>query len=183
MEPVSILRRTGLEGRDSIRFVVVFGLLAVTLLGLYYFPYPEGSTVQRWLDAYLRGYAAVSGAILRCFEPTLLVQGQSLIGRFSLRIVKTCDAMDVQILFASAVLAWPGPWLRRLVAAVLGAAVILVANVLRICSLYFVGVYMPDWFEFAHVELWPAILLVLATGMFVLLALRDARRYSPATQS
>jgi len=42
---------------------------------------------------------------------------------------------------------------------------------------------VPDWFEFVHVELWPAVLLVLATGMFVALALGDARPYSPATQS
>ncbi|HTQ47316.1 MAG TPA: archaeosortase/exosortase family protein [Polyangiaceae bacterium] len=162
---------------------MLFGVLAVTSLGLYYYPYPEGSAARSWLDAYLRGYAAVSGSILRCFDATLIVQGQNLTGRFSLRIVKTCDAMDVQILFVSAVLAWPGPWLRRLVAGALGAAVILVANILRICSLYFVGLYVPDWFEFVHVELWPAVLLVLATGMFVALALGDARPYSPATQS
>ena len=183
MGSISILRQSGRGGRESARFVVVFGVLAVALLGLYYFPYPEGSATRSWLDAYLRGYAAISGSILRWFDPTLVVQGQSLTGRFSLRIVKTCDAMDVQILFVSAVLAWPGPWLRRVVAGALGAAVILVANILRICSLYFVGLYMPDWFEFAHVELWPAILLVLATGMFVALAVGDARRHSPATQS
>ena len=183
VDPASILGRAGRGSRESVRFVAVFGVLAVTLLGLYYFPYPEGSAVRGWLDAYLRGYAAVSGSILRWFDPTLLVQGQSLTGRFSLRIVKTCDAMDVQILFVSAVAAWPGPWVRRLVVGALGAAVILVANIVRICSLYFVGLYLPDWFEFAHVELWPAILLVLATGMFVALAVRDTRRYSPATQS
>jgi exosortase/archaeosortase family protein len=180
MDSASILGR---PGRESVRFVVVFGVLALTLLGFYYFPYPEGSAMRGWLDAYLRGYAAISGAILRCFEPTLLVQGQNLTGRFSLRIVKTCDAMDVQILFVSAVIAWPGPWLRRAAAGALGAAAILLANIVRICSLYFVGLYLPDWFEFAHVELWPAILLVLATGMFVALAMRDRRGYSPATQS
>src|SRR5580692_2404666 len=137
MDPASILRHAGRGSRESVRFVVVFGVLAVALLGFYYFPYPQGSTARSWLDAYLKGYAAISGSILKWFDPTLLVQGQSLTGRFSLRIVKTCDAMDVQILFVSAVIAWPGPWVRRLVVGALGAAVILVANIVRICSLYF----------------------------------------------
>jgi exosortase/archaeosortase family protein len=162
--------------RASFRFVLVFAVLATTLLGFYYFPYAAGGRVRSWLDAYLHDYAAASGFVLRWFEPHVTVQGPLITGRFSLRIVRTCDAMDVKILFLSAVFAWPARWATRLTVALGGVFVIFLVNVLRICSLYYIGVYWPGWFEFAHLELWPAIILLVAVGMFICLALSDADR-------
>ena len=41
-----------------------------------------------------------------------------------------------------------------------------VVNIVRICSLYYVGVYSPSSFELAHLEIWPAIILLVALGIF-----------------
>lgn len=149
------------------RFALVFGIMSGSLLSAYYFPYANDTAMRGWLDAYLRGYAALAGGVLRWFEPTLRVEGQNIVGRSSLRIVKTCDAMDVQILFLSAVLAWPG---RRLVGGLVAAAGVLglfVINVIRICSLYYIALVVPSWFDFAHLELWPAAMVVAAVAGFV----------------
>jgi hypothetical protein len=45
-----------------------------------------------------------------------------------------------------------------------------VLNVLRISSLYFVGVHARSWFDFAHLELWPLLLIGFAAIEFLLLA-------------
>jgi exosortase/archaeosortase family protein len=149
------------------RFALFFALLSGTLLALYYFPYGQDGGVKQFLDGYLRGYAAVAGAVLGWFEPSITVHGQDIIGRYSLRIVKTCDAMDVQILFVSAVLAWSGRWRRRLLGAATGVVVLFWVNVARICSLYYVGIMRPSSFEFVHLELWPAVIVILSVAGFL----------------
>jgi exosortase/archaeosortase family protein len=149
-----------------VRFALTFGLLAVTLLGLYYFPYPDGGVVKPCIDGFLHCYAVVASVFIRLLEPGVQVVRSDIIGRFPMRIVRTCDAMDVQILVASALLAWPAPWPRRLVSIVVSAVILCAVNVARICSLYFVGVRFPAYFEVAHLEVWPALILVTAVALF-----------------
>ncbi len=148
------------------RFATAFGLIAAVLLATYYFPYAAGSAMRKVLDAYLRLHATVAGALLAPLEPSILVNGQSIYGRYTIRIVKTCDGMDVYSLYLAAVLAWPSAARRRLLYVFVGLGVLLLTNTIRILSLYYVGVYAPSWFEFAHMELWPAFILVLAAGLF-----------------
>jgi exosortase/archaeosortase family protein len=156
-----------LAQRASWRFVLLFGTTAAVLLAAYYFPYPAGSAISRLLDSYLHVYAALAGGLLRIFEPNLVVAGQDIIGRYSIRIVKTCDGMDVNILFASAIMAWPTALRRRLVASCVGLGLLVVTNTIRICTLYYVGVFAPSSFEFVHMELWPVLILALAVGLFL----------------
>jgi len=159
--------------------VVSFALTAVALLSLYYFPYPQGSTMQKMLSSYLHDYAWVSGSVLRLLEPNIVVSGQDILGSYSVRIVKTCDGMDVNILLFSAIMAWPCVLRRRLAAAGIGVVVLFLVNISRICSLYLIGVYAPASFEFAHVELWPAVILIVAVVVF-LSFIRDSKSRAAA---
>jgi exosortase/archaeosortase family protein len=150
----------------AIRFGITFALLSAVLLGFYYFPYSERGSIRPWLDGFLHHYAASAGFVLRWFEPHIHVTGQDIVGRYSLHIVKTCDAMDVTILLTSAIVAWPSPWKRRVVGAALGIALLFVLNVLRICSLYWIGIAFPSFFEVAHLDVWPALILLVTIGFF-----------------
>jgi exosortase/archaeosortase family protein len=158
-----------LSGRAARRFAVAFLTVAATLLAIYYFPHAADGAIARALAAFLHGYTAVAGAILRIFDRGLVVAGDSISGRYSLRLVKTCDAMDVTILLVSAVLAWPGRWRRRVAAAAMGIAFVFVINVVRICSLYFVGLHLPQHFELIHLELWPLLILLAVVAAFLFL--------------
>jgi exosortase/archaeosortase family protein len=159
-----------LGGRPARRFLIVFALMAGTLLALYYFPHRYGGAVSRVIDAYLHFYAVVTGAILRIFEPALQVVGNDIVGRFELRVEKTCDAADVDILFVSAVAAWPGPWRARLVGALAGVALLAAVNIARICSLYYVGLHFPSSFTAVHLEIWPIAIVVVAIAAFLFFA-------------
>jgi exosortase/archaeosortase family protein len=155
-------------GSQSFKFVSVFMLTAAVLLAIYYFPYAEGTVMKHWISDYLRADAAVAGAVLHGLDASVHVHGQDIVGRYSLRIVRTCDAMDVKILFVSAVLAWSTHWRRKAMAVVVGATMLFVVNVARICTLYYIGVYVPAYFTIAHHELLPALVLVVAVGAFIL---------------
>jgi exosortase/archaeosortase family protein len=149
------------------RFAVQFVVLAGVLLAVYYFPYSNDSRTKSFFDSYLHAYAALAGGVLHWFEPTLVVRGQEIIGRYSLRIIKTCDAMDTQILLASAILSWPASPRFRAIAALCGVVAMAMLNVFRICSLYYVGLFFPTMFDFAHLELWPAVIVLSSVAGFV----------------
>jgi exosortase/archaeosortase family protein len=152
----------------ELRFVVSFAVVAGALFSLYSFPYPEGSTARRWSDSYLTAYAHLAGWVLSAFEHPITVAGQNIVGRYSLRIVRGCDAIDAQILLVAAVLASSShSWPHRLWGAAVGFLVITVANVVRICSLYYAGSYLPAYFDFFHHEVWPLLLIVIAVVAFV----------------
>jgi exosortase/archaeosortase family protein len=165
---MSLLRMPLVGGSQPFKFVSVFMLTAAALLAIYYFPYAEGTVMKNWISSYLHAYAAVAGAVLHWFDASVHVDGQDIVGRYSLRIVRTCDAMDVKILFVSAVVAWPAPWRRKAVAAMVGATTLFVVNVARICALYYIGLCVPASFQMAHHELLPALVLVVALGAFIL---------------
>lgn len=159
-------------------FGLRYALIAGLLFAVYAFPFDLFGVQQDWLGWYLSGYAHVAGALLGLLEPGISVTGNYINGRFPLQIVRTCDAAEVTILFASAVLAFPGRLKTKLLVLAGGVACLLLANLTRICCLYFVGVLKPEWFKAAHEEVWPLLLV----GFAVLLFLGSLRMLEPIEQ-
>ena len=100
----------------------------------------------------------------------IVVTGNRIDGRFSLQIVRNCDAIEVDILFASAILAFPAPIARRLLALLGGLLPLVLLNIARICVLYFIGVHWPGWFAVAHEEILPLVLIVCTALIFLVWA-------------
>ena len=151
----------------GLRFAIGYVVIAGVLFSIYGFPFELFGARSDWLSGYLQMYARLAGTALRLFESGVVVTGDRIDGRFSLQIVRNCDAIEVNILFASAILAFPAPWRRRSLALAGGLALLVFANIARICLLYFVGVYRPAWFATAHEEILPLVLIAL-TALSVL---------------
>jgi exosortase/archaeosortase family protein len=150
-----------------LRFAIVFVAVAGSLLTLYSFPYAEHGVREDWFVSYLAVYARLAGSVLRLIDHTVHVVGADIVGRVSFTVAKNCDAMDVSLLLASAIVAFPAQWTRRLVGIGVGVAFLTVVNVLRIVSLYFVGVHWPTAFEPIHAEVWPLAIVALAAAVFL----------------
>jgi exosortase family protein XrtM len=150
-----------------VRFVAVFLAVALTLIGLYHYPYPDGSWPREILGFHLRAYARAAGAVLRLFDRSISVDGVLINGRYPLRIVRSCDGAEAVALAVAAVVAFPVALPRRLVGLAVAVAALFAVNVVRICSLYFVGVLRPDRFDVAHLELWPPVFVLAAALIFL----------------
>lgn len=148
------------------RFALTFLVVAAALFALYTFPYAENGVSERWFAAYLSGYARLAGAVLSIVEPGIRVEGPIIMGRFNMEIVKNCDAMEVNILFLAAVVAFPVSAKTKWIGVSLGLPFLVSLNVLRICCLYFVGALLPAAYEPFHLEVWPLLLIGSATGLF-----------------
>ena len=156
------------SGQAARRFALRFVGVAAALFGIYAFPYAEHGISESWFTAYLSAYARAVGAVRSLVEPNITVSGKLIYGRIALEIVKTCDAMEINILFCAAVAAFPGRLSRKLAVLVGGLGVLVVFNVVRICSLYFIGIHFPSKFETAHLEVLPLVFVVLTAGLFLL---------------
>ena len=153
--------------RVRLRFAVVFAVVAGAALCAYSFPYAEHGIREDWFRGYLAAYARVAGWVLRLTNADVRVTGAEVVGNISLTVAKNCDAMDVTILFAAAIVAFPVGWRRRALGLALGVGAIAVTNIVRIVSLYYVGIRWPNRFELVHAELWPFAMVALAVAAFV----------------
>jgi len=156
--------------RAQLRFALTFLLAAGALFAIYSFPYQENGISESWFHRYLAGYAQLAGSVLGLFDGQVHVEGTVIDGRFSLNIVKSCDAMEASLLFLAAIVAWPGAWRRKILAAAVGLVALTLLNVVRICSLYAVGIHFPRAFELLHVEIWPLLLILATIGNFIVWA-------------
>lgn len=91
---------------EQARFALSFAAIAGGLLAVYYFPRDGDDAVERWTASYLWLYTRLVGAAIRVFDPVVTAHGNVVAGRFTMQIVKSCDAMEANILFAAAMLAF-----------------------------------------------------------------------------
>ena len=167
---------------SPLRFALTFGAIAGALFVVYTFPYAQVGVSERWFESYLGLYAQLAGKTLSLFDPQVTVHQQDILGRYNLRIVKNCDAMEANILYASAVLAFPVAVRARLIGLAGGVALLVLLNVIRICTLYYVGILAPQAFSFFHLELWPLLLIASGAALFLCWATLASRheRETPA---
>jgi exosortase/archaeosortase family protein len=142
-------------------FLLVGVGLALVFHTVLFFPYAQDALVLKALDWYLSQLTRVCGWVIHFFDPTATTQQLEIVGRFSLRIVIDCAALDVQSLFVAAVLAFPATIKQRLLCSVLGCLAITMVNICRIVTLYLVGVHAPGSFKIVHEEVM-AIAMVFA---------------------
>jgi exosortase/archaeosortase family protein len=147
-------------------YALRFLLLTLVLFSIYAFPYSEAGYSEAWFERYLGTYAQIAAWGLHWFESAITVNGATISGRVALTIVKSCDAMDVSLLFLAALLALPGASPRKCLAAIAGLLAIAGVNLVRIISLYFVLADHSSQFEFFHTELWPLLMLVVTGALF-----------------
>ena len=75
-----------------------------------------------------------------------------------LEIGAACDGLVLFVLFAVFILAFPGPWRRKLWFIPLGILGIHVANLVRVISLVIVNFYWPNALAFNHDYTWTVLI-------------------------
>ncbi len=146
-------------------FAAKFGALIALLYILLALP-----AAENLLLGYLRANAWLSNGIL-----DLLGQGThvndvtiaSTSANFAIAIRRGCDAVEPTWLLCAAILAFPGPWKRKLAGMLAGIVVLQVLNLVRIVSLFLVGSRYPSLFSPMHLEVWPAFFILVAIALFV----------------
>ena len=167
-----------LDKRAAVRFVVVF----VVLLGLFYIPYSIVSQTDAYSARYLSVIARVASEVLNLLGQETKATGALMASPdLAFRIVPGCDGLEPFALFGSAVLAAPVALRARLIFLVLGTTALAIVNLLRIVTLFMIGVFYPDTFRAMHGDLWPGFIIVAVLVCWLTWARWILRRQSVAS--
>jgi exosortase/archaeosortase family protein len=87
--------------------------------------------------------------------------------RFAINVRRGCDAFEPAWFFCAAVVSFPAPFRRKLAGILAGCTLIFATNIVRISSLYLIGLNWPRFFGPAHLEIWPIALILLAVFLWI----------------
>ena len=141
-----------------LRFLIIFLLILGGLFALELTP-PGQALVLPWAAS----LAGLSASLIALFDPKVITYGniiQSQTNGFGVAIEAGCNAVEACIVLAAAILAFPSPWRHKMLGLVIGMVVVQVVNILRIISLFYLGQWRMDAFEFAHLYLWQGLIML-----------------------
>jgi len=150
-----------------LRFILLFFVYLAVLFTL---------EVMQPVDQYVilpftAAIAKVSVFIVGLFDPHAIAYGkvlQSTTGNFAISIERGCNGVEAVIILVSAMLAFPAPWKHRLVGIGLGFIAIQLLNLVRIISLFYLGQWNRVWFDWFHLYLWQALIVLDALIAFLI---------------
>jgi len=88
-------------------------------------------------------------------------------GVFGMRLDNDCNGAWAHLVFLAGVLAYPTAWRARMLGAAVGTLVLFLVNLLRVTSLYLIGVHAPAFFRATHVYVWQFLIIAFALLLFV----------------
>lgn len=154
--------------RPVLRFVVLFALFIGAFQLACVTPFMKDTV----FPSYLRVNARLSAAVIGVFEESLTVMGKRISSpRGALVIERGCDAIEPSALFLAGVLAFPAAFAMKLPGMLIGTLCLMVLNLVRIISLFYVQIYYPRAFHIMHVDVWQSLFVFLAIAAWVWWAL------------
>lgn len=129
--------------------------------------------------------AWIAASVILPFDDTVISSGRVLrdsVSGFAVSIEAGCNGVEASIVLIAGVLAFPATWGQRLAAITLGFTAIQVLNVLRIVSLFYLGQWNLEIFEWTHLYFWP-VLIMLDVLLVFAFYLRWLSRPEPSPQN
>lgn len=139
------------------------------LLGLFIIELME--PVQVWvIQPFTAAVAKVSAIILQTFDSSVQAQGivlSNIQTGAAVSIQPGCNGVEAMIVVAAAIAATSAPWKYKWIGFGASFLAIQLLNTVRIISLFYLLQWNPVWFEWAHLYLWQA--LIMLDGLIVYL--------------
>jgi exosortase H (IPTLxxWG-CTERM-specific) len=142
-----------------LRFFVLFVAIQALLFGLELTPWAQEHFVEPWTNA----LAAISTWLVTVFDPNVMALGKimrSTTNGFAVSIEAGCNGVEATIVLVAAILAFPAPWKHKLAGLAAGIVAVQGLNVVRVISLFYLGQWNRDWFEWAHLYVWQALIML-----------------------
>lgn len=115
--------------------------------------------------------ADVSGWLITRFDADVITEGvviRSMDNGFAVAIAPGCDGIEAVLILVAAVLAFPAPWKHRLVGIGIGFIAIQALNLVRIISLFYMGQWSQVAFDWFHLYLWQALIVLDALAVWLI---------------
>ena len=141
------------------RFVTLFAVILVALFAAELTPPVQRALVIPWTEALVR----ISAALATLVDPNIAAAGrilQSTTNGFAISIEAGCNGLEAALVLIAAMMAFPAPAKHRVIGIVAGLAGVQALNVVRVISLFYLGQWSPGAFEWAHLYVWQALIML-----------------------
>jgi exosortase H (IPTLxxWG-CTERM-specific) len=142
-----------------LRFFLVFVGLQAVLFGAELTPWAQQYFVVPWTNA----LATISAWIVTMIDPAVVATGKilrSTANDFAVSIEAGCNGVEATIVLIAAMLAFPAPWTSRLIGLAAGIVAVQGLNIVRVISLFYLGQWSLEAFEWAHLYVWQALIML-----------------------
>lgn len=115
--------------------------------------------------------ADISGWFMSFFDTNVIASGKVIshsINGFAVSIEPGCNGVEAMIVLLAAIGAFPAPWLYKLKGLMWGFLAIQGMNLLRIISLFYLGQWSRELFDWAHLYIWQALIMLDALVVFLI---------------
>lgn len=141
------------------RFFVIFLLLLIGLFTVEILQPVQQAIIIPWTGL----IAKVSAGLMQLFDSDVHSNGviiQSLKNRFGVQIVAGCNGVEATLILLAAVFAFPASLRHKLIGFGLGFLAIQGLNLVRIISLFYIGQWDREAFDWAHLYIWQALIML-----------------------
>lgn len=149
------------------RFVLTFLVLLIALFTIEMLVPVQTHVIVPFTEILAR----ISMALVLPFDDTVIAYGKVLQFTdtgFAVSIEAGCNGVEATIVLIAAVVAFPAPWIARVSAIVLGFLAVQALNIVRIISLFYLGDWNSEVFEFVHKFVWPTLIMLDVLVVFIL---------------
>ena len=163
-----------------LRFILLFLVYLAVLFALELLQPVDRHVILPFTAA----IAKISVGIVGLFDAHAVAYGkilQSTSNNFAISIERGCNGVEAVIILVSAMLAFPAPWKNRLIGIGLGFLAIQALNLVRIISLFYLGQWNRVWFDWFHLYLWQALIVLDALVAFLIWLRYLPRQTAPST--
>lgn len=161
--------------RRRIRPEALFLLKFLGLLAVFFLAVAPKPMNERLVEPFTGLVAKGGGVFLNLLGQDVRMVGTAIVSaRFGVNIRNGCNGLETVFIFAAAVLAFPAPWKKRLAGLVAGTVLIQAFNLVRIASLFLIGVFFPKLFEESHIVVWQILVILFGVAIFLVWADRFA---------
>lgn len=123
------------------------------------------------ITPFTEGIAAVSAWLVKAIDPQVISQGiviRNPENGFGVAIQAGCNGVEATIVLVAAIIAFPAPWRWKLYGIAVGFVAIQAANLARIISLFYLGQWSHTAFEWAHLYVWQALIMLDVLLVFLI---------------
>ncbi len=142
-----------------LRFFILFLLLQAALFGAELTPWVQDHFVVPWTNT----LAAISAHVVTLFDSNVAAAGKvlrSTSNGFAVSIEAGCNGVEATIVLVAAIVAFPAPWGRKAAGLAAGVVAVQGLNIVRVVSLFYLGQWSFAAFEWAHLYVWQALIML-----------------------
>jgi exosortase H (IPTLxxWG-CTERM-specific) len=141
------------------KFFIIFITILVVLFAAELTPFVQNGFVLPFTSSIAR----LCGLLMRLLDDQVYTQGKMIFNAktgFGVSIEAGCNGVEAGIVLIAAIMAFPAAWMHKIMGMIVGLTTVQLLNMVRIITLFYIGQWDKTAFEWAHLYIWQALIML-----------------------